>query len=255
MAINVGKVLDNLIEIDLESWSGFQDTKAGRQNFRLYCDAIIAAGVRIRVCTDFRASNFNLFNKDIPGFLDWLFGVAESIWTQTYWTEFGLPMDTSVNTVLNLATTYGIPYSKLGVMIPGPGANDYAECYSLIAAKKVMGLGLWEVGDATASSYVEFAKISNSVTTPGDPPVNPPPVVPNKYDIGYKVQDSRGGKINLIPEFVKLLNADKTLGAPRFITRGAGNDLSLYLASTFEHPKGPIYHWRASLRDLIGTYL
>ena len=174
MAISVGKALGGIIEIDLESWTGFQDSVACRKAMRGYCDAILAAGVKIRVDVDMRNGNLGPFNTDAPGMLKWLFGVAERIVTQTYWTTFAQTATVATNAMLALAATYAIPGSKLGIIMPAngsAGATGIQTSYGLVAAKGVKWLGLWQMGNAGAAQYSEFAKLTLTAQAPAPVPI------------------------------------------------------------------------------------
>jgi hypothetical protein len=183
LAIQVGKALGGVIELDIESWGGFQDTSDKRKRLREYGQLVLNAGVKLVVDTDVRLSNFGPFDADAPGALKWLFGVAEEVWSQTYWTTFKLTAAQAINGSMALLSKYGVLGAKVGHIFPYQDPGSYPGAVAAMEAKGSHMVGLWVMGLAGTADYSTLAKIAlaptvaQPITPPATPPIAPPIIV------------------------------------------------------------------------------
>lgn len=158
----------NRHEIDIESYSGYQDSN--RDKFRDYCQYLFDRGITLRVNIDARSTHFHTWDSSAPGFLKWLFAhpQVEAVAPQTYWTSsaFG-PLDRAIDTAVGLLTQYGCPVSKICPLMPAPGYREFLDCVSLCNGYGIDRFGIWSACTLSSAGFDAVAQIPHGSVAGG----------------------------------------------------------------------------------------
>lgn len=171
IANGIGSVAGNKIHIDLENFKDFWNAPAyGVLDQPRFFKRLKEMGLTVDVSAVMRFGE--------PSLTPWaeIRDLVDTVWTQSYWTDFREPAVNVVRDDVNTALALGIPADKLGVIFPHNGSRaDLDAALEVAQALNVRRVAVW-VWDWAGLTPFEFLR-SVSAASPAELEPEPEPPI------------------------------------------------------------------------------
>lgn len=165
-AADVAAACGGVVELDVEPYAGFWEGPKNR--LEPYCQAITAAGVLYELNMDVRPGGIDPFGiAQLRRVAD----LADTFWTQSYWTTFQRPPARVIEEALDALDRLEVPTNRRGIIFPWDGPDAYAAAAAQVAAAGADTIGMWRMGTAGPAVYAALAAIPTTQPEPAPVPV------------------------------------------------------------------------------------